>query len=141
MTQNEDSDRIEFREFKLEELPDGRCHALVVLTWPRGHNHVGVAEAEDTETGHYRCAAEATARALELSVADIKLDVQSVRMLREADTNIVLVLLSYQLLGGIRQKLVGSCIVGERKPFRSVALAVLKATNRIIGNVISPPSN
>ena len=58
-------------------------------------------------------------------------------MLREADTNIVLVLLSYQLLGGIRQKLVGSCIVGEREPFRSVALAVLKATNRIIGNVVS----
>ena len=32
MTQNEDSDRIEFREFKLEEFPDGRCHPLVVLT-------------------------------------------------------------------------------------------------------------
>ena len=139
MTENED--RIEFEEFKLEELPHGRCHALAVLSWPRGHNHVGTAEADDTETGRYWCAAEATARALELSVAEIKLDVQSVRLLREAETNIVVVLLSYELLGGMRQKLVGSCIVGKLKPFRSVALAVLKATNRIMGNVISPPSN
>ncbi len=140
MTKNED-DRIEFGELRLEELPDGRCHALAVLTWPKGHKHVGTAQAEDTETGRSRCAAEATARALELSVGEIKLDVQSVRMLREADTNIVLVLLSYQLLGGLRQKLVGSCIVGERQPFRSVALAVLKATNRIMGNLVSPRLN
>ena len=75
----------------------GACLAVVILTWPREHKHVGTAEAEDTETGRYRCAAEATTRALELSVAarvGIRFDVQSVRMLREADANIALVLRS-----------------------------------------------
>ena len=40
MTPNEDDDRIEFREFKLEELPDGRCQhrtRLALLSTPGGN--------------------------------------------------------------------------------------------------------
>ena len=142
MTWREDKDRIDFGELTLEELPDGRCHAVVILAWPGGGKHVASAQGENTEAGRFQCAAEATARALELSVAahdDLKIDVLSIRLLQEAETNLVLVLLSYRLLGGIRQKLVGSCLVKERQPVRSIVYAVLKATNRIIGNLVSPP--
>ncbi len=140
MTGSEVSDRVGFRESELEQLPNNRCRARVVVAWPKGDEFVGAAQGEDTEAGRLKCAVDATARALEKSVNDeITLDVVGVRTITDSDTSIIVVLLSYRLLGGTQQKLVGSCIIGKQ-PQRSAALAVLKATNRIIGNVVSTES-
>ena len=140
MTKSEVSDRIGFRGCELEQLPNNRCRARVVVAWLEGEEFAGAAQGEDTEAGRLKCAVDATARALEKSVSDeITLGVEGVRTIAESDTDIIVVLLSYHLLGGTQQKLVGSCIIGKQ-PQRSAALAVLKATNRIMGNVGSTQS-
>ncbi len=140
MTESEVSDRIGFRGSELEQLPNNRCRTRVVVAWSTGDEFVGAAQGDDTEAGRLKCAVDATARALEKSVSDeITLDVEGVRILKESDTTLIVVLISYRLLGGTQQKLVGSCIIGKQ-PLRSAALAVLKATNRIMGNVAPPQS-
>ena len=134
-------DRIRFKESGLEQLPNNRCRARVVLAWPDGDEFAGAAQGEDTKVGRLRCTAQATARTLEKMVNDeIALDVQGVGTVTESDTNIIVALLVCHLFGGMRHELVGSCIIG-RQPQRSMALAVLKATNRLIGNVIFKTSD
>ncbi len=128
-------DRIGFKEFKLEKLPENRCQARVVLAWPDGSEFTGTAQDEDSESGRLRCAVEATVRTVERSVrGEMALRVQGVRTIEESNVNIVVTLLSSELLGETRP-LVGSCLVREA-PERSAALSVLKATNRLLGNVI-----
>ncbi len=61
-------DRIGFKEFKLEKLPENRCQARVVLAWPDGSEFTGTAQDEDSESGRLRCAVEATVRTVERSV-------------------------------------------------------------------------
>ena len=133
-------DRIGFRDFRLEHLSDNRCGAVVLLAWPEGDGFIGAAQGDHTETGRLRCAAEATARALEQSVNDqIALDVQEVQTMdvereqamNERDINIVVVLVSGRVLGEVRL-LVGSCLIKDEPP-RRAALAVLKATKPING--------
>ena len=129
-------DRIGFKEVKFEELPNNRCEALVDLAWPEGDVFIGTAQGKDSESGRLKCAVEATARALEQSVNDqIELEVQGVRTITVSDTIIIVVVLSYRLLGETQQQLVGSCIIG-RQLEHSAALAALKATNRLMGNVL-----
>ena len=134
-------DRIRFKESALEQLPNNRCRARVVLAWPGGDEFAGAAQGEDTKVGRLRCTAQATARTLEKSVNDeITLDVQGVRTIAESDTNVIVVVLSYRLLGETQEQLVGACIM-RSLPQRSAALAVLKATNRLVGNVVFKPSD
>ncbi|MCH9015517.1 MAG: hypothetical protein IH877_07535 [Gemmatimonadetes bacterium] len=129
-------DRIGFKEVKFEELPNNRCEALVDLAWPEGDVFIGTAQGKDSESGRLKCTVEATARALEQSVNDqIELEVQGVQTITVSDTIIIVVVLSYRLLGETQQQLVGSCIIG-RQLERSAALAALKATNRLMGNVL-----
>ena len=129
-------DRIGFKEVKFEELPNNRCEALVDLAWPEGDVFIGTAQGKDSEAGRLKCTAEATVRALEQSVNDqIELEVQGVQTITVSDTIIIVVVLSYRLLGETQQQLVGSCIIG-RQLERSAALAALKATNRLMGNVL-----
>ena len=128
-------DRIGFKEFDLEKLPENRCQARVVLVWPDGSEFTGTAQDEDSESGRLRCAVEATVRTVERSVRGIMaLRVQGVRAIEESNNNIIVTLLSSELLGETRP-LVGSCLMREA-PERSAALSVLKATNRLLGNVI-----
>ncbi len=135
MVENKVHDRIGFKEFKLEQLPENRCAAQVVLAWPEGDGFVGTAWGEDSEMGRLRCAADAAAQAVALSVNhEIALKPAEVRTIQQSNVGIVVVLLSGQVLGET-QRLVGSCIIGE-EPARSAALSVLKATNRLVGGVI-----
>ena len=74
-------------------------------------------------------------RTVERSVrGEMALRVQGVRTIQQSNANIVVTLLSSELLGETRP-LVGSCLMREA-PERSAALSVLKATNRLLGNVI-----
>ena len=136
MIESQLNDRIAFKGFEFEHLPHSRCGARVVLGWPDGEEFVGTAQAEDTQTGRLWCAAEATAQALEQSVNHkIALKVMGVQTILEAETRIIVTLLSGRALSEA-QELVGSCVVGEQSE-RSAALSVLKATNRLMGKVIS----
>ena len=68
MTVSDIHNRITFENLELEPLPNERCAGRVALAWRRGEDFVGTAECTDTPPGQLRCAAEATARALELAV-------------------------------------------------------------------------
>ena len=136
MIESQLNDRIAFKGLEFEHLPHSLCGARVVLGWPDGEEFEGTAQAEDTETGRLWCAAEATARALEQSVKHkIALRVVGVRTILEAETRIIVTLLSGRALSEA-QELVGSCLAAEQSE-RSAALSVLKATNRLMGKVIS----
>ncbi len=135
MIESKVHDRIGFKEFKLEQLPENRCAAQVVLAWPEGDGFTGTASGEDSEMGRLRCAADAAARAVALSVNhEIALQPAEVKTIQESNVGIVVILLSGQVLGETQQ-FVGSCIIGE-EPARSAALSVLNATNRIMGNAV-----
>ena len=125
-------ERIRFEDFELQQLPDKRCSARVVLAWHSGDEHVGTAEGEDSLQGQLRSAAEATAHALEAAAnGRVGLTVLTVKALETFETVLVIVSLS----GSVdhrSERLVGSCLIKESAA-RGAALAVLSATNRLLG--------
>ena len=124
-------DRVRFEDLELKQLPEARCVGRVVLAWPDGEDLVGTAECVDTPPGRLRCAAEATARALELAVDDkVALEVLAVKAIETFDTVIVIVSLASRIEDRA-QRVVGSCLIKEQ-PTRGAALAVLSATNRAL---------
>ena len=124
-------DRIIFESFELEQLPNERCAGRVALAWVPGDDFVGTAEGTGTRPGQLRCAAEATARALELAVYNrVALEVLAVKAIETFDTVIVIVSLASRI-DDRAQRLVGSCLIKEQ-PTRGAALAVLHATNRLL---------
>ncbi len=135
MVKSKHPDRIRFKECKCEHLPGNRFTATVALTWLEENEFVGTSQAEDTETGRLWCAAEATARALEQSIGgDVALTIEVVEKISVKGLDIVVTLLTSRRSGGV-QELLGLCIMGEQ-PERSAALAVLKATNRLVYNIM-----
>ncbi len=135
MVKSKHPDRIRFKKCKCEHLSGNRFTATVALAWPEGKEFVGTSQAEDNETGRLWCAAEATARALEQAInRDIVLTIEVVEKISFARLDIVVTLLSSRRSGG-EQELLGLCIMGEQ-PERSAALAVLKAANRLVFNIM-----
>jgi hypothetical protein len=124
--------RIKFRDFVLEELPNTQCSARVVLARRPGEEFVGQAEGENSPQGQLRSAAEATARALEAAThGQVGLTVLTVKALKKLETILVIVSLSGHI-DHLSERSVGSVLTKER-PARAAALAVLDATNRLLG--------
>ena len=127
--------RVKLEEFEVRRLPGARCAGKVALAWHRGEVFVATVEGEDTPHGQLRCAAEATARALELAVpGNIALEVLAVKAIEGFDTVITVVSLAAPV-EDLAERLVGSCLIKDQ-PARGAALAVLSATNRLLGKVI-----
>jgi hypothetical protein len=127
-------DRIRFVDFQLERLATGRCRARVDLSWGDGDPITGECEGLTSQAGELRCAAQACVHALARAVpSGPKVELLGVKAVRAFDANVVIVSLSIpgQADG---QRLVGCYLTPEIDPSRGAALAVLNATNRIIGN-------
>ena len=126
-------DRVRFSDFKLERLPSGRCRARVVLNWIDDQEFVGEVEGLSSQAGELRCSAQACVIALSKAVkGEMKLELLGVKSVRAFDANVVIVSLSVPKEAE-GQRLVG-CFLTEDDPPRGAALAVLNATNRILGN-------
>ena len=127
-------DRLRFTEFVLNRLASGRCHARVVLTWQDHEQFVGEAEGLVSQAGELRCAAQACVVALTKAVKGaVKLELLGVKAVRAFDANVVIASLALpEHHEG--QRLVGCFLTDEVDPCRGAALAVLNATNRILGN-------
>jgi hypothetical protein len=131
--------RIRFEDFVLQQLPDSRCSARATVAWHPGNEFVGTAEGEDSPQGQLRLAAEATASALEAAAqGQIGLTVLNVKALETLETVLVIVSLSSSV-DNRSERLVGSCLIKE-DPARGAALAVLSATNRLLGIYLSQPT-
>lgn len=126
-------DRLRFAEFVLDRLPNGRCRARVVLTWQDTERFSGESEGLASQSGELRCAAEATVIALSEAVRGaVSFDLLGVKAVRAFDATVVIVSLAVQ--GEVsNRRLVGSYLTDDDFA-RGSALAVLHATNRILGN-------
>jgi hypothetical protein len=129
-------ERLRFRDFTFERLANGRCRARVVLSWADGRQFVGEAEGVISQAGELRCSAGAAVRALERVVhPTVAFELLGIKAVRAFDATVVIVSLSARTETSV-SRLVGSCLA-ETDPPKGAALAVLNATNRILGNYYS----
>ncbi len=127
------ADRFRFKEFALDRLPGSRCKARVVLAITDDEVWVGEGEGPPPQAGELRTAADACVIALSKAIQGVAtLELLGVKAVKAFDNNVVIVSMAYSE-GGAGQRLVG-CFLAETDPSRGAALAVLNATNRILGN-------
>ncbi|MEZ0334627.1 MAG: hypothetical protein ACAI18_11505 [Gemmatimonadales bacterium] len=130
---NPSGDRLRFAEFTLDRLPNGRCRARVGLTWKESEQFTGESEGLGSQAGELRTAAEACVRALTDAVQGaMGFELLGVKAVRAFDATVVIVSLAVQGEGS-GHRVVGSYLT-ETDAARGAALAVLNATNRILGN-------
>ena len=128
-------ERLRFQEFGFQRLANGRCRAKVVLTWSDGRRFEGSSDGVSSQTGELRCCAVAAVNALEQAVQPrVTFELLGVKAIRAFDATVVIVSLSARAEEVTR--LVGSCLT-EVDPPRGAALAVLNATNRLLGNYLA----
>jgi len=125
--------RLRFRGFDLERTTDGHCHARVVLGWADEREYVGEASGMASPAGELRCAAAATVEAIaQVAGTAASFELLGVKAVRAFDQTVVIVSLAAKH-GGRALRLVGSYLT-EGDPARGAALAVMNATNRVMGN-------
>ncbi|MEA2724802.1 MAG: hypothetical protein QOH59_2573 [Gemmatimonadales bacterium] len=127
-------ERLRFAEFTLDRLPNGRCRARVGLTWRDSEQFTGEGEGLASQAGELRCSAQACVIALGQAVKEggLSFELLGVKAVRAFDATVVIV--SLAVLGeGSGTRVVGSYLTEADTP-RGAALAVLNATNRILGN-------
>jgi hypothetical protein len=128
-------ERLRFHEFGFQRLPNGRCRAKVILTWSDGRRFEGSSDGVSSQTGELRCCAVAAVNALEQAVQPrLTFELLGVKTVRAFDASVVIVSLSAR--GEATLRLVGACLT-ETDPPRGAALAVLNATNRLLGNYLA----
>src|SRR5438105_1922661 len=126
------AERIRFQDFQFQKLASGRCRAKVVLTWADGRQFTGESDGVISQAGELRCCAEATVRALERVVQPrLGFELLGVKAVRAFDATVIIVSLSARQEARA-SRLVGACLTETDVP-RGAALAVLNATNRILG--------
>jgi hypothetical protein len=128
-------ERLRFTDFRFRRASDGRCTAEVELEWVEGHKVRGTASGQTSPTVDLRVAAEASLRAIEtFSDSALAFELIGVKSIRVFDANVVIVSVVNRHDGP--QRLLGSCLV-EDDPVRGAVIAVLNATNRMLGNFIA----
>ncbi|MBA3759639.1 MAG: hypothetical protein M3Q37_06275 [Gemmatimonadota bacterium] len=127
-------ERLRFAEFTLDRLPNGRCRARVGLTWRDSEQFTGEGEGLASQAGELRCSAQACVIALGQAVKDggLSFELLGVKAVRAFDATVVIVSLAVHGEGS-GTRVVGSYLTEADTP-RGAALAVLNATNRILGN-------
>jgi hypothetical protein len=129
-------ERLKLEDFELVQAAAEKCEARVLLGRGGVGTFTGAAAGQDSDQGQLRCAAEATAKALvSASEERIALEVLAVKAIDSFDTIIVIVSLS-GVLDAQAERLVGSCLI-KGDPARGAVLAVLTATNRLLGRVLA----
>ena len=127
--------RVQLADFSIDVAGEDLCKGRVVVRWDPDKEFVGVSESDGSTRGQLRCAAEATAMALqEASGGKVSLEVLAVKAVEGFDTVIVVVSLASRA-DGVAERLVGSCLI-QGQSTRGAVLAVLSATNRLFGKVV-----
>jgi hypothetical protein len=128
------SERLRFGSFTFTRSPAGRCVVQVELEY-EGKRFVGKTEGQSSPIGDLRLGAEAAIEAIEsFSQGGLGLELMGVKLIRAFDANVIIVSATQRSARGTR--LVG-CYLADRDAVRGAALAVLNATNRVLGNYIS----
>jgi hypothetical protein len=126
-------ERLRFAEFTLDRLANGRCRARVGLTWRDSEQFTGEGEGLASQAGELRCSAHACVVALGQAVqGGMTFELLGVKAVRAFDSTVIIVSLAVHGEGNT-SRVVGSYLT-ETDTARGAALAVLNATNRILGN-------
>jgi hypothetical protein len=129
-------ERLRFSAFRFVRTPSGLCTAEVELEWVDGVTVVGRASGQSSPMGDLRVAAEAGIKALEsFAGGALEFELAGIKALRAFDANIVIVALGVRKGEG-PQRLLGAYLA-ESDPVRAAVVAVLNATNRLLGNFIA----
>ena len=92
MNQRPAQERLRLLEFSFEKLPDARCRAKVVLQRTGGDTYEGVADGMASQAGELRCAAEATAGALQKVAGDrMRFELLGVKSVKAFDASVIIV--------------------------------------------------
>jgi hypothetical protein len=125
--------RARFLGIEVDQVRAGWCVARVELEWD-GKVYKGSAEGEAIAAGEMRSCAQATLQALESVIGGAAtFNLIGIKATRIFDTELVAVLLRSEQASG--QQLIGSSLVTDDLRHAS-ALAVLNATNRLLGNFL-----
>jgi hypothetical protein len=128
-------ERVKFADFSFVRTPAGHCSAEVTLEWD-GALFTGKSSGQSSPLGDFRVAAEAALRALDdFTKGALQLELLGIKHLRAFDANLLIVSVSTRE-NGQYTRLVG-CYLAETDTRRGAAMAVLNATNRVLGNHIS----
>jgi hypothetical protein len=131
---NSKRERLNFNSFTFTRSPAGRCVVQVELEYD-GKRFIGRTEGQSSPIGDLRLGAEAAMQAVEaFAQGALGLELMGVKNIRAFDANVVIVSCTQRTARGTR--LVG-CYLADRDPVRGSALAVLNATNRVLGNYLS----
>lgn len=128
------SERLRFGSFTFTRSPAGRCIVQVELDYS-GERFVGKSEGPSSPIGDLRLGAEAAMQAVECFAQNaLGLELMGVKLVRAFDANVVIVSCTQRSARATR--LVG-CYLADRDAVRGAALAVLNATNRVLGNYLA----
>lgn len=129
-------ERLRFVDFSFTRLPSGSCTAEVALEWHDGVRVLGRSSGQSSPLGDLRLSAEAALRALE-EFADgaLHFELIGVKLVRAFDENLVIVSI-VERGDKSHGRLIG-CFLAPNDANRGAALAVLNATNRVLGNYLA----
>ncbi len=124
--------RLKFISLEFENMSEGR-QAKVILEMQPDLMFIGTADCSEAAGGELRCAALATVDAIHQTAGESEriLELIGARAVKAFDATVVIVSL-WARLGGGKRRLVGSYIAEDDKA-KGAALAVLHATNRLMG--------
>jgi hypothetical protein len=132
--QSDRPERLHFRSFSCKRSQSGRCSVQIALEYA-GTRFEGRAEGPSSAIGDLRLSAAAAMQAVEaFAQGSLGLELLGVKLLRAFDANVVIVSATQRSARGTR--LVG-CYLAEKDTVRGAALAVLNATNRVLGNYLT----
>jgi hypothetical protein len=128
-------ERVKFADFTFVRTPAGQYSSEVTLEWD-GVLYTGKSAGQSSPLGDFRVAAEAALRALDdFTKGALQLELLGVKHIRAFDANLLIVSVSVRE-NGQYTRLVG-CYLAETDTRRGAAMAVLNATNRVLGNYIA----
>ena len=124
--------RLKFISLDFEDTPEGR-QATVILGMQPDLLFSGTADCSEAPGGELRCAALATVDAIHRTASESEpiLELIGASAVKAFEATVVIVSL-WARLGGGKRRLVGSYIAEDDKS-KGAALAVLNATNRLLG--------
>jgi hypothetical protein len=134
--------RVRFESCEVETFPDSRCRCRVTLKWSDGAQYSGEAEGTETQQGRLRLGALACLRAAEAATGGrLVLELRGVKSVRAFDASVVIVSVRgrsaderYELLGSATSPDIEA--EAARGSVRGAALAILDATNRVLGKFV-----
>lgn len=129
-------ERLRFSDFRFSRTQSGQCAAEVELEFSPGSRFVGKADGQSSTMGDLRVAADAAIRALSVfSEGELEFELIGVKTVRAFDANLIIV--SVIQKDPVNPARLLGAYLADGDMARGAALAVLNATNRILGNFIT----